>query len=266
MKILITGATGFIGNHLIKHLTDKGYEITAIIRKSTNTAPLVELGVTHIEYNDEIATLTNNIIAGKFDGVIHLASLFLAQHKSEDIQDLIGSNILFGTVLLEASVRANIPWFINTGSIWQHFEHQEYNPVNLYAATKQAFEDIIKHYAETSHMKFATIQLGDTFGPHDTRQKVFNIWNKTIASKEYVDMSAGEQIIDMNYIGNIIDGYQCLIDAISAENNSALKKIMSSLYIHHREPPSKILPRFSNVLSVKKFMLPGVRNRIDHEK
>ena len=46
---------------------------------------------------------------------------------------------------------------------------------------KEGFENIAKYYIETSNLIFTTIKLNDTFGANDTRNKVFNIWNKISA-------------------------------------------------------------------------------------
>jgi nucleoside-diphosphate-sugar epimerase len=81
-----------------------------------------------------------------FNGVIHLAALVQSQkHSSQDIDRLLDTNIKFATKVLEISVSANVQWFINTGTFWQNFQNAEYSPVNLYAATKQAFEIIAKY-------------------------------------------------------------------------------------------------------------------------
>jgi CDP-3, 6-dideoxy-D-glycero-L-glycero-4-hexulose-4-reductase len=55
---------------------------------------------------------------------------------------MITSNITFGTKLLEIASRTGVKTFINTSSAMQNYDNNSYSPTNLYAATKQAFEDI----------------------------------------------------------------------------------------------------------------------------
>jgi len=205
MNILVSGATGFIGQHLTKRLLHDGHTVSIIVRSASTSVPPEDVAV--LTYDGTAASLTSILAEKKFDGVMHLASLFLAQHKTEDVQGLIDSNVLFSTQLLEASVQAGIPWFINTGTFWQHYQNSSYSPVNLYAATKQAFEDIAKYYLATSAINFVTIKLNDTFGPGDTRPKLFTLWKKISQSQETFEMSPGKQIIDISYIDNVIDGY-----------------------------------------------------------
>jgi len=142
----------------------------------------------------------------RFDTVIHLASLYLKDHQSKQINDLITSNLLFGTRLLEASVKSSVKSFINTGTLWQHYQDKHYSPVNLYAATKQAFEDIAQYYRETSDLFFATIYLNDTYGPGDTRKKILNIWN-SMTDSDILDMSPGEQKINLLHIDDVVRTY-----------------------------------------------------------
>jgi len=91
----------------------------------------------------------------------------------------------------------------------------------LYSATKEAFENIAKFYTQTSNLVFTTIKLNDTFGPNDTRNKVFNLWNKTSQNSELLEMSAGEQIIDIAYIDDVISAYETMIDNFLQNDKSS---------------------------------------------
>ena len=99
MKILVTGATGFIGEHLIKTLAKTDIEVYALVRYKSDITHIEKY--CHIErYNENINQLIYIFKQNKFDGVVHLASLFLSTHTQSDISDIINSNILFGTQLL----------------------------------------------------------------------------------------------------------------------------------------------------------------------
>ena len=222
MKILVTGATGFIGQNLVKVLLDKNYEVHCIVRVDSNTSNISQ-NITIFKYDQNIDGLIEYFNEQKFDGLIHLASLFLATHTKNDISNLISSNIKFGTELLEACKISDVKWFINTGTFWQNYENEDYNPVNLYASTKEAFENIAKYYTETSNLIFTTIKLNDTFGANDTRNKVFNLWNKIAKSGETLEMSAGEQIIDISYIDDVVLAYEVLITHLSSDQKEELK-------------------------------------------
>jgi nucleoside-diphosphate-sugar epimerase len=222
MKILVTGATGFIGQNLVKVLLDKNYELHCIVRSDSNTSNISQ-NITIFKYDENVGSLIDYFNEQKFDGVIHLASLFLASHTKDDISNLISSNVKFATEILEACKVNDVQWFINTGTFWQNYDNESYNPVNLYAATKEAFESIAKYYTQTSNLIFTTIKLNDTFGVNDTRNKVFNLWNKIAKSGEILEMSAGEQIIDISYIDDVISAYEVLITHLSSDQKEDFK-------------------------------------------
>lgn len=218
MRILLTGATGFIGTNLVKKLAHR-YEFVLVVRESSDTSKLDSLVYKKIVYKDS-NSLREDIIANNVQGVIHLASLYLKSHKSEDISNLIDSNVKFPTEILESCIGTSVKWFINTGTFWEHYNNEDYNPINLYAATKKSFEDIAKFYIETSDIKFVTLKLCDTYGPGDTRPKIMNLWYKAALDNKTMQMSEGNQLIDISYIDNVIDAYDLLIDHISSKDNN----------------------------------------------
>lgn len=219
MKILITGATGFIGTHLRRRLR-KEYELVALIRPTTDTASLKNERIGTLVFDGDVKQLSENLLDQDIKGIVHLASLYLKTHKPEEVQSLVESNVLFPTQLLEASVASSVKWFLNTGTFWQHYQDKSYSPVNLYASTKQAFIDVAQYYSETSALKFITLKLSDTFGPGDTRPKIFNLWKKHAETGETLKMSAGEQLMDINYIDNVTDSFATLIRLLQSDPES----------------------------------------------
>jgi nucleoside-diphosphate-sugar epimerase len=235
MKIIVTGSTGFVAKAIIDSLINTGHEVHAIVRKSSDTTGINEKTKFFIDDGGD-ATLMDFFKEVKPDGVLHLASLFLQQHKENEINALIISNVTFGTRLLEASVSTNVPWFINTGTFWQHYENKSYSPVNLYAATKQAFQDIAKFYYETNDINFVTLKLNDTFGMGDTRKKVFNLWKGLAESGENLGMSPGDQIIDISYIDDIVEAYTLMIDHLKNDTSFSYAGNVYSVSSSERMP------------------------------
>jgi CDP-paratose synthetase len=219
-KICITGSTGFIGSNLAKSMQALGGpSITAIARSKEACAKIKNLNIKYYLDDGSTEHLVNFFQEQKFDTVIHLASLYLKDHQSYQIDDLISSNILFGSRLLEASVKSSVKSFINTGTFWQHFANKIYSPVNLYAASKQAFEMIVRYYQESSNIFFTTLYLNDTYGPGDTRKKILNIW-KEMKDTDRMDMSSGEQKINLLHIQDVVRGYLRLISLVQGGNLS----------------------------------------------
>ncbi len=216
MTILVTGATGYIGKEFIRQMQSR-YNIIALVRDTSKTDELKAFNCKIITFSD-YKKILNIFKQNSITGVVHFASNVITNHKNNDIKELIDSNITFGTELLEACQESNVKWFINTGTFWQNYENRSYNPVNLYSATKEAFEDIAKFYSQTSSLIFITIKLNDTFGPNDTRNKIFNIWNKISKSGELLEMSLGEQIVDISYIDDVVGAYITMIDNLTKKD------------------------------------------------
>ncbi len=217
MKIFLTGATGYIGSQLAKRLLLEGHELAIVIRPKSNLKVLHKL-LPQIEvhiYDGSYASLFAALNTSKPDLVFHIASLFIAQHKQEDVPQLIESNINFPVQLLEAMNQLGIKQFINTGTSWQHFNNEDYNPVNLYAATKQAFESLLAFYVQSQGLKAITLKLFDTYGPGDFRPKLFSLLRKAARSGETLSMSPGEQLLDFVYIDDVLEAYKLAIERLS---------------------------------------------------
>lgn len=217
MKIFITGATGFIGKHLVKKLVEEGHQITINLHKE-KLSPFDQRVNTYKLDETDIQKDIEYLKQESFDGVIHLASLYLTVHQPEQVSQLINSNIRFSAHILESAAQAKVNWFINTGTFWQHYQNADYSPVNLYAATKQAFESIAQYYWETNQIKFATLKLCDTYGPNDTRPKIFNLWERIAKSGETLDMSQGEQLIDISHVDDIVSAFALLANYLNHNN------------------------------------------------
>jgi nucleoside-diphosphate-sugar epimerase len=206
---LITGATGFVGTHLSRRLVEDGWDVHVIVRPGSDLTQIKRIlnQITVHEHDGSSDNMLSIMQAASPDIVFHLASLFLSNHQPKDIGPLIASNILFGTQLVEAMVNSDVYRLVNTGTSWQHYQNEDYNPVNLYAATKQAFEDILRYYTETTDLKAISLNLFDTYGPDDPRPKLFHLLNKAAETGEPLDMSPGAQLIDLVHIDDVTDAY-----------------------------------------------------------
>lgn len=205
---LVTGATGFVGGHLARRLVREGWQVHILTRAGSHLPDAAEFAhITNHIHDGSTESMVSCVAHAKPDVVFHLASLFLSQHTSKDIDALIQSNVQFGAQLLEAMKANECHRLVNTGTSWQHFNNEDYNPVCLYAATKQAFESILEYYVHACDFKAITLKLFDTYGPDDLRPKLFHLLNKAAASGEPLDMSAGEQLIDLVHIDDVTEAY-----------------------------------------------------------
>ena len=216
MRILLTGATGFVGKHLYARMAGE-HELHLLVRPSTDYSALSPCHVCC--FQGDVERLADYLRSHQVEGIIHLASLYLASHRPDQVADLVNANILLGTSLLEAAKLAGVRWFLNTGTIWQNYQSpecsDEYHPVNLYAATKQAFITMARYYQETSPIRFSTLKLCDTYGPGDTRRKILALFREIAQSGETLAMSPGEQRMDLLHINDVVAGFQVLANRLA---------------------------------------------------
>ena len=211
---VVTGATGFVGGCLARRLLADGWETHAIVRPSSDATTLRDaLGSGNVHVHDGSTEGLVDILWNVHPEVVfHLASVFVAEHLTDDVDPLIRSNVLFGVQLLEAMTVAGVSTIVNTGTTWQHYEGREYSPVSLYAATKQAFQDILQFYCEARGLRAVTLELPDTYGPDDKRPKLFSLLDRAARSGEILQMSPGEQFLDLLHVDDVVQGYEVAAD------------------------------------------------------
>ena len=185
-NILITGASGFVGGHLLNDCLKNNFNVYAIFkysRKNINFVKKYKKKIFPIFYKN-IYEIKNKLTNYKIDYVIHCATHYIKKHAHNDIENIIKSNILFSTILLDVVVNIKIKKFINLGSVWQHFNNTKNLAFNFYAATKQSFECILNYYKKQyPKIKFYNILLTDTFGTNDKRKKLVAILIKNLKKK-----------------------------------------------------------------------------------
>ena len=217
-KALITGGTGFVGSNLVRKLVADGWDIHIVVRPDSKLDTLADVAerITVHRHDGSIEGMLGIFAEAKPGVVFHLASLFLSEHTSADISRLVGSNVLFGTQLLEAMAAHGVTKIVNTGTSWQHYENKKYSPVNLYAATKQAFEDILQYYVEAKGLQAITLKLFDTYGPNDPRPKLFHLLEKIAREGTSLAMSPGEQMIDLVHIDDVVQAFLMAAERLMA--------------------------------------------------
>lgn len=256
LKLLVTGATGFVGTNFIQTLHFK-YDITAIVRPTSNVEKIKDYCKIYA-YERNIEELIEYCNKQKFDGIIHLATLWTAQHSIKDISPLIDNNITFGIEVLEACKRTCVPFFINTSSFGLYCNSLEYRPSSLYAATKKAFEDIISYYSLTSSTTFSHILIYNTYGPNDNAKRLFALLTQIAQTGEELKMSDGTQIVDITHISDIISAFDCLIQQISNSPIECKNKIYS-LKNPHRQTLKEVVQIFEEVYEKKLNIIWGGR-------
>lgn len=212
---LITGINGFIASSLARRLLADGWNVSGTVREASDLSLMKDIKreLTLGQYDGTMDSIDSLMTKAKPDIVFHLASCFLVDHKPEQVSDLVNANILFGTQLAEVMNGHGIKKLINTGTAWQHYENAEFDPVNLYSATKQAYKNILQFYYSSDEFQIFTLELFDTYGPKDPRNKLFLYLDQARRGLE-LHMVPGEQFMNLVYIDDVIEAYIVAADTL----------------------------------------------------
>lgn len=217
-RALVTGATGYIGSRLVARLRAAGWDVHVLVRPgSRRTGPAAANAPVSTHRHDSSPAGMERVFArARPDAVFHLASLVMGEHAPADVTPLVSANVLLGARLAEAAVNAGTTVFVNTGTYWQSLDGRGYDPVNLYAATKQAFEDLLVYYAKARGLRTATLVLFDVYGPADPRGKLLGQLEAARRTGRRLDLSPGRQSVDMIHVDDAVEAYLAAASLLAA--------------------------------------------------
>lgn len=224
MKILITGAAGFIGSHLLHRLVNTNNDLSVIVRQETNLYRIDDIinKVTIFKINST-ENLPLVFSKNKFDIVIHLATRYTKFSQGwKDNLEMNLSNIVFPSILLELAAQNNVKAFINTGTCAEYKQSKkqinEDSPIlpnNYYAATKAAFESLLKYYSLRNKILGINLKLFYPYGEKDNK-KIITLVINSIIKNTPLSVTKGEQKLNFTYVDDLVDAY---IDAIKFVNS-----------------------------------------------
>ncbi|MBN2368407.1 NAD(P)-dependent oxidoreductase [Candidatus Woesearchaeota archaeon] len=206
LNILVTGGNGFIGSHLLEKLGDN---VIALVRPTSDLSRISHLNVEKVLWDDYESVFTRK----KIDLVLHLATRYIKIHKTADeAKEILNSNVLVPSKLLEVCARNKVKFFINTGTFFEYKESAELlnekserQPFNLYAASKISFEEILKHYSNNG-MKCLTLRLFSPYGEKSGNKVLIQIIKAGLRNEE-ITLYDGNQKLNWTYVEDIVSSY-----------------------------------------------------------
>ena len=223
---LVTGATGFVGSHLVRRLLEDGWGVCAAIR---STSPVDRLPRDHpalrVRTVDGTARgFRDVLLEADVDVVFHLATRFVSEHGVDDIAELVATNVGLGAQLLQGMVDAGVERVVVASTVWCRHGELDDQPVNLYSATKAAFDPILGYYSAAHDISAVVLELGDNYGPDDPRGKVVSALIEAAAEGKALRMSPGDQLLDLTHIDDVVGALRVAAERLGQPSRPRLER------------------------------------------
>lgn len=221
MKIVITGATGFLGLHLAEDLIKKGHEVWGIGRNLKKGELLTQMGCrfvkASIENHDEISSLYSAF--ENADVLIHSAALSSPWGKKSDFKKC---NVLGTKNILDLSVKFKVKRFIHISTPSLYFTFKDEMNIaeskilappfpSLYSASKFEAEKLVDLAHQQENLFTITLRPRGIFGPGD--ESLFPRLIRVAGEKGLPIIGDGKNIIDITYVGNVVHAVDKAIHA-----------------------------------------------------
>jgi len=200
-KVLLTGATGFLGSQLLGSLISQGFEVSILIRSTSNTRRITHLLEKVNTYNIDEITLKSIFEKACPELTIHTACSY-GRNKESSIE-IINSNLIFGLDLLEESINHNVKLFINTDSLLPR-------DLNEYSLSKAQFTDWLRMRSDKIQIINFKIEL--IYGVGDDDKKfISKLINEMLNNDGMINLTSGTQMRDFIYVTDVVDAYNICI-------------------------------------------------------
>ncbi|WOJ93664.1 NAD-dependent epimerase [Congregibacter variabilis] len=240
MRVLVTGAAGFIGSHLSQRLLDDGHEIVGLdnlndyysvqLKKDRLARLTTRQGFTFVQLDLEDRKAMEQLFADHApDAVINLAAQAGVRYSLENPRAYISSNIDGFMNVLECCRHAKTSHLIyassssvygmNTSmpfSVHDNVDH----PVSLYAATKKSNELMAHTYSHLYGLPTTGLRFFTVYGPWGRPDMALFLFTKAILAGEPIKVfNQGQMRRDFTYIDDIVEGVTRLLAKPPQGNN-----------------------------------------------
>ena len=244
MKVLVTGAAGFIGFHLTLALLEQDYEVVGIDNLNDYYDPaLKQLRLDEIAKHAKAsnfdfikADISDKLFMeelfanNSFDIVVNLAAQAGVRYSLENPHTYAQSNLVGFLNILEGCRHAKVKHLVyassssvygmNTKQPFSTHDRADY-PISLYAATKRSNELMAHTYSHLYNIPTTGLRFFTVYGPFGRPDMAYYKFTKAIMNGDPIDVyNNGDMKRDFTYIDDIVDGIVRVIENIPSANRS----------------------------------------------
>ncbi|MDH5323791.1 MAG: NAD-dependent epimerase [Gammaproteobacteria bacterium] len=239
MKILVTGAAGFIGSATARQLLQRGdtvvgldnfndyYDVTLKEARAALLAPYDKFSMVRLDLVDR-AAMESLFAAHRFDRVVHLAAQAGVRYSIENPHSYIESNIVGTLHVLEGCRHNKVEHLVYASSssvyganttmpfsVHQNVDH----PLALYGATKKANELMAHTYSNLYGLPTTGLRFFTVYGPYGRPDMALFMFTKNIIEGKPIDVfNYGKHRRDFTYVDDIVQGVIRTLDHIATPN------------------------------------------------
>lgn len=241
MKILVTGAAGFIGMHVAKRLLEQGkevvgidnlseyYDVTLKEERLKQLAPYPGFRFLKLDMADR-AGMEALFESGKFQRVVNLAAQPGVRYSLINPHAYINSNIVGFMNVLEGCRHSGVEHLVYASSSSVYGSHTKMpfsehdnvdHPVSLYAATKKSNELMAHSYSHLYNMSATGLRFFTVYGPWGRPDMSPSLFASAILEGRPIDVfNQGKMQRDFTYIDDIVEGVVRILDKPAKANPS----------------------------------------------
>ncbi len=229
-RILVTGAAGFIGSHLVDRLMELGYEVVGIDsftgnypseRKLQNLAWVSSVGGFRFVRGD-LLDLDLRILLGGVDGIVHLAGEpGVRASWGSNFALYLERNVWATERLLEAAWREGVRPFVyaSSSSVYGSdgggpvTEDSPRRPASPYGLSKLAAEELVGLYARERGVPVTVLRYFTVYGPRQRPEMALaRFISEAVEGRSVEIFGDGEQVREMTYVSDVVDATVAALD------------------------------------------------------
>ena len=216
-RVLVTGATGFIGAHLTRALVARGAQVTVLLREAarlTRLGPVLDLLTVHRGDLTDAAALQQCVQAARPLYAFHLAAHTNVERGRVNDELALNVNLIGTARLLNALADCGVERIINSGSCEEYGDSEppvteaaRLRPVSPYSASKAAASIWCEMLYRTRGAPVVTMRPFLSYGPEqDTVRLIPQAIVAALRNLEF-PMTLGEQTREFTHVDDMVDGY-----------------------------------------------------------
>ena len=212
MNILVTGATGFLGSHLLKGFLNNTNHNIIVLKRSFSDVSRISNILNNVRvkfYDIDKFPLEKVFEETKIDAIVHCATNYGRNENS--CYSVLETNLMFPIRLLDLSVQHGVKIFINTDSYFNK-ENMSYSYLLNYALSKKSLLLWLKYFSKK--IKVVNMVLEHVYGEDDRADKfVYQMIDKIAVKKvPSIDLTYEDQKRDFIYVDDVVDNYIKILD------------------------------------------------------